>query len=177
MIDEILADIGTQLRGQLPWVTETVSVARQDVRGVVLVESPEQYAGIDDTKPGRLYFRFRDGVDAVYSAARLTSAPDITTTEKIRAVFMCRCKNINEIARFLVLALMNVRNESASFGRYYTTVLTRSTDKNHIIEQETKMTTETRDDALQLVMVDFDVTYRDAVLTGTPTCVPACHVC
>lgn len=178
MIEDILNDIGAQLRAQLPWVTETVAVARQDVRGVVLMEKPEQYAGIDDTKIGRVYFRFRDGWDATYAGARQISGPDTTTTEQIRGVLVTRCKNIHEIARFLALGIMNARNHAdPKFGRYFTTVLRRSTDKPFIVEQETKGAGDMKNDDIRLVMVDFDVTYRDAVLTGEPTCVPPCNGC
>lgn len=177
MIDQILADIGTQLRAQLPWVTETLAIARQDTSGVVFLQRPEGYSGIDDNRPGRLYFRFRDGWDASYSQASLISGPDTKTTEHIRAVLMHTCSNEHEIARFLALGLMNARNNAAAFGRYSTNVLRRSTDLQEIVKQETKNTEGLGNDRLRLCMVDFDVTYRDAVLTGDPTCIPACNVC
>ena len=175
MIHTIIADIAAKLQAQLPWVKSTCAIARQDPStGVILIENPEEYAGIDDRRDGRLYFRFREGWETLYTDARMVSGPDTTTTKRMRAVLTHFCDNEHEIARFTGLALMNARNHAM---RYEVRLRTDTTDKQFIIAQEAKVQAGTNNDRIRLWMVDFDVTFRDAVLTGEPTCLPTCHVC
>lgn len=173
MIDQIVLDIATQLKAQLPFVKSTQHIARQDPTGIILLEKPEEFAGVDDRKDGKLYFRFREGWDIMFTAARLTSAPDTTTTARMRGVYMHFCSNEHEIARFLSFAIMACVNHNL---RYSVNLRTMSTDKQFILQQETKQEGGWPENNLRLIMVDFDVTYRDALLVEA-ACVPDCHVC
>lgn len=173
MIAAIVSDIASKLTAQLPFVKSVVHIARQDPSGIILLELPEEYAGIDDRHDGKLYIRFREGWEMLFSDARLTSAPDTTATARLRGVFMHYCENDTEIARFLSYAIMACENHSM---RYSVKLRTMSTDKQFIVAQETKRPNGIPEDRLRLIMIDFDVTYRDAILV-TGDCLPECHVC
>lgn len=173
MIDQIVLDICEKLKVQLPFVKSTQHIARQDPKGIILLEQPEEYAGIDDRADGKLYVRFRDGFDVMFSAARLISGKDTTTTTMLRGVFMHYCDNEIEIARFLSFGIMACENHAL---RYSVNLRRMSTDKQFILQQETKQPGGWPENKLRLIMVDFDVTYRDALLMEA-ACVPECHVC
>ena len=173
MIDEVIADIATKVKAQLPFVKTTQHIARQDPTGIILIERPEDWAGIDDRHDGNMYIRFREGWETMFSAAALVSAKDTTVTKRMRAVFMHYCTNEHEIERFLSFGIMNCVNHQL---RYTVTLRNASTDKQFILAQETKQTQGKPENRLRLVMVDFDVSYRDSLLT-TGACVPNCDGC
>lgn len=173
MIDEIAADIALKVQAQLPYVTAVKYLARQDPSGVLVKEDAEEWVGIDDRTDGAMYIRLRDGWEESYTNASLTSAPNMEATAYLRAVFMHRCGNEIPIARFLALALMNSRNHSM---RYATKLRRKSTDKQFIYGLETKRDDGMPNDTLRLVMIDFDVTYKESAVEGTD-CIPNCHVC
>lgn len=176
MIVEVIADIGQKVKAQLPWVVDVQSIARQDPTGIIVFFDPEQWVGIDDRETGRMYVRYRDGWDALFSDARLTSVQDTTATYRMRAVFMHTCTNEDDIARFLSYSIMGATNYEL---RYAVRLRSVSTDKQFIVKQEMKTPDEQSgvpNDNLRLVMVDFDVTMRDSVLNGTE-CIPPCNGC
>ena len=173
MIDKIATDIATQLLATLPFVKEVKHIARQDPSGILIKEGPEEWAGIDDRKEGRLYLRFRDGWDEMIASGTLISARNMESTARLRGVFMHYCDNELEIARFLAFGIMNCVSEPL---RYRVRVRSKSTDKQFIYAQETKRTEGMKDDTLRLIMIDFDVMYKDALLLN-PECLPACDVC
>lgn len=173
MIETIVADIAEKLLAKLPFVKDVRHIARQDPTGIIFIELPEEWAGIDDRHDGKLYVRFREGWDIVFADARMVSSKDTTTTARLRGVFMHYCENEHELARFLSFAIMAAENHSL---RYSVRLLSVSTDKQFIIAQETKQTEGKPENNLRLIMVDFDVTYRDALLLS-PECVPDCHAC
>lgn len=176
MIEECVIDIGQKVRAQLAWVTSWKSIARQDPKGVIVKFRNEEWVGIDDRKPGQAYCRFREGLDAVYSDAKMTSVQDTTATYRMRAVFMHYCTNEIEIARFFALSIMTAVGYDPI--RYNVRILRASSDKQWIIQQETKAPPESGkpEDHLQLALVDFDVTLRDSVLDGA-ACVVPCNPC
>lgn len=173
MIDEIIADIATKVKGSLPFVQSTQYIARQDITGIIHTDDEEAYSGIDDQKDGHLYFRFRDGMDETIVSGSLTSARNMEVTARMRAVFLHRCGNELPIARFLAFGIMSCENHAM---RYAVRVRAKSTDKVFIYQQETKQPKGPANNDIKLVMVDFDVTYKDGLIYK-PECVPACHVC
>jgi hypothetical protein len=174
MIQTIVEHIGTQVVSQLPFVDAWKSLARQDVSGIIVKEQPEEWVGIDDRHVGTAYCRLRDGWDMTVVDGRLSSAPNMSSVAGLRSVFIHRCGNEHEIARYFAFAIMNARGYDAL--RYAVQVQRVSTDKQFIYQQETKRNDAIRSDDLRLVMVDFTVTYKDH-LSLTPECVPECHVC
>lgn len=172
MIEAIVTDIAQKVQATLPFVTATKYIARQDPTGIITLERPEEWLGVDDAKAGRLYFRFRDGWDAMFTPGTLISAPNVEETVRLRAVFMHYCTNEQEIARFLAYAILEARNHSI---RYSVRLRMKSTDKQFIFAAETKREGATANE-LRLVMIDFDVTYKDAITT-TGACLPECDVC
>lgn len=177
MIDTILDSIATQVKQTCSWVKVTKHIARQDpASGIVLLERPEEWVGIDDQHDGRMYFRFRDGWDMTFSDARLISGKANKSTARMRGVLLHYCTNQHEIARFTSFAILN----SQGYGdpRYSVILRSMSTDKQFITKQETKKDDfNVKDDRLRLVMVDFDVFYKDAILLGDPVCLPTCDGC
>ena len=173
MIEQIISDMAAQLMAALPFVKEVKHIARQDPTGILTKENPEEWAGIDDRNEGRLYIRFRDGWDESVENGSLISAANMKVTARMRGVFMHRCDNELPIARFLAFGILNCENHAL---RYSVRVRNKSTDRQFIYAQETKRDDGMKDDRLRLIMVDFDVTYKDALLT-TPECVPECDVC
>ena len=174
MIDQIAADMAGKLMAQLPYVKAVKYIARQDPTGIIVKEGPEEWVGVDDRNDGRLYIRFRDGWDGMFVEGRLTSAKNMSTIARLRAVYMHVYTNEHELARFLAYTILNCENHEL---RYAVRLRTWSTDKQFIVTQETKMEGKgIPDDNLRLIMVDFDVQYRDSLLL-TPACVPEGIVC
>lgn len=173
MIEQIAADLSTRLRNTLPWVNEVLYIARQDPAGIILLEKPETYAGVNDQKPGRAYIRFREGWETAFTNGDLTSAPNLEVTSRLRLVYMHFYSNGLDLARFLANTLNSARSHTLRYG---VTLRQGSTDKQFIVGQEANADKGIPDDRLQLVMIDFDVTYRDAVSLD-PSCIPAGRVC
>lgn len=176
MIQQCAEDIGAKVMAQLEWVTAWKCIARQDPTGVIVhFVGGEQWVGIDDRRSGAAYCRFREGVDAMFADAKLTSARDATTTYRMRAVFMHHCSNDTEIARFFAWSIMSAQNWDL---RYMVRLRSMSSDKQWILQQEAKKAPDSGipDDNLNLALVDFDVTVRDTILEGA-TCVPPCDAC
>lgn len=173
MIHDIINDIGTTLVNKLPWVVEFKQLARQDVSGTIVKEDGEEWVGIDDRWLGRVYFRLRDGIDSTYNVASISSHPDTSTITKLRAVLMHNCKNEHEILRWMSHTIGVSRNHAM---RYKVVLINGSTDKQYIVQQETKKSGGIPDDHMRLVMVDFDVIYKDA-LDLNNNCPPDCNEC
>jgi hypothetical protein len=173
MIDTIVNDISIQLTSRIPWLVEVKSIGRQDPTGILVKEDGEEWIGIDDRWLGRMYVRFRDGAEMSYADARVTSAPNMTVTAKMRGVFMHNCKNEHNIARWLAYAISDARGYEL---RYRTALKASSTDKQHIYKEETKRQEGMKNNDLRLVLVDFDIVYRDAIVL-TNDCIPDCHEC
>jgi hypothetical protein len=173
MIDTIVAQIASQLTSRLPWLVEVKSIGRQDPSGILVKEDGEEWIGIDDRWLGRMYIRFRDGAEMSYADARVTSAPNISVTAKMRGVFMHNCKNELEVSRWLSYAIADARGYEL---RYRTMLKASSTDKQYIFKEETKRPEGMKNNDLRLILVDFDIVYRDAIVL-TNDCVPDCHEC
>lgn len=174
MIDNIVASIAGQLTARLPWVVEVKSIGRQDPTGILVKEDGEEWIGIDDRWIGRMYIRFRDGMEMSYADAGVTSAPNVTATAKMRGVFMHNCKNEIEVSRWLTYTLGDARGYDEL--RYRTMLKASSTDKQYIYAQETKRSDGMKNNDLRLILVDFDIIYRDAIVL-TNDCIPDCHEC
>ncbi len=173
MIEIIAADIAQKLKAVLPFVTDVKYIARQDPSGIVMKENPEEPTGIDDRNEGGMYLRFRDGWDEMFTAGNLISGRNMIATARLRCVFMHACRNELEIARFIASAIMNCENHSLRYG---VKIRTKSTDKQFIYTAETKQKEGMKDNRLRLIMVDFDVTYKES-FPNDPKCIPSCDVC
>lgn len=173
MIDQIVTDIAAQVTAKLPFVKGVKQIARQDPTGIITKEGPEEWAGIDDAEDGRLYIRFRDGWDRLFTDGRMISGENLQVTDRMRGVFMHYCENEHEIARALTFGILHSVNHSL---RYHVRLRTSSTDRQYIYKQETRREEGMKDDRLRLIMIDFDITYRDT-MELTPECLPICRVC
>ena len=111
MIDQIVTDIAAQVTAKLPFVKGVKQIARQDPTGIITKEGPEEWAGIDDAEDGRLYIRFRDGWDRLFTDGRMISGENLQVTDRMRGVFMHYCENEHEIARALTFGILHSVNQ------------------------------------------------------------------